>query len=123
MRGGEWTIYLASLSRALAPGVKLGILCGPAPWISAIRKVRDLATHRPSPTTQRAAAHFLALGHYESMNARVLRVVETRLLALRDAINHYMPQSLAEPLPQSVAIAPAAGGSTVWVRGPATLDA
>jgi GntR family transcriptional regulator/MocR family aminotransferase len=34
-----------------------------------------------------------------------------------------MPRSLAEPLPQSVAIAPAAGGSTVWVRGPATLDA
>ncbi|WP_447752301.1 aminotransferase-like domain-containing protein [Sphingopyxis fribergensis] len=123
MPGGERTLYLASLSRALAPGIKLGILCGPAKWIGAIRKVRDLATHRPSPTTQRAAAHFLALGHYESMNARVLRVVEARLLALRDAINHYMPQSLAEPLPQSVAIAPAAGGSTVWVRGPTTLDA
>lgn len=123
MPGGEQILYLASLSRALAPGIRLGILCGPAPWINAIRKVRDLATHRPSPTTQRAAAHFLALGHYESMNARVHRVVEQRLLALRDAINHYMPQSLAEPLPQSVAIAPAAGGSTVWVRGPAALDA
>ncbi|MBB4858605.1 GntR family transcriptional regulator/MocR family aminotransferase [Novosphingobium chloroacetimidivorans] len=123
MPGGEATLYLASLSRALAPGIKLGVLCGPAPWISAIRKVRDLATHRPSPTTQRAAAHFLALGHYETMNARVLRVVQARVLALRDAINHYMPQSLAEPLPQSVAIAPAAGGSTVWVRGPASLDA
>ena len=70
--------------------------------------------------TQGAAAHFLALGHYEAMNSRVLRVVEERLLALRDAINHYMPQSMAEPLPQSVAIAPAAGGSTVWVRGPAS---
>ena len=123
MSGAKDVFYMASLSRALAPGIKLGILCGPAQWISAARKVRDLATHRPSSMTQGAAAHFLALGHYEAMNSRVLRVVEERLLALRDAINHYMPQSMAEPLPQSVAIAPAAGGSTVWVRGPASLDA
>jgi len=123
MAGGERVLYVASLSRALAPAIQISFLCGPAEIIAAARQVRDLATHSPSPTTQRAAAHFLALGHHDALGARVLRIVQERLLALRDAINHYMPQSLAEPLPQSVAIAPTAGGSSVWVRGPAGLDA
>jgi GntR family transcriptional regulator/MocR family aminotransferase len=37
------------------------------------------------------------------------------LIALRDALNHY--------LPQAIAIAPVRGGTTVWVTGPEKLDA
>ncbi len=36
-------------------------------------------------------------------------------MALRDALNHY--------LPQSIAISPVRGGTTFWVRGPEGLDA
>jgi len=123
MPGGERVIYVASLARALAPGVRLAFMCGPPELIAAARQLRDLATHRPSPLNQRAAAHFLELGHYEAMNARLIRVVQERLLALRDALNHYLPNSVAVPLPASVALAPVEGGSAVWARGPQSLDA
>lgn len=123
MEGGERVIYVASLARALAPGVRLSFMCGPAELIGAARQLRDLATHRPSPLNQRAAAHFLELGHYEAMNSRLIRVVQERLLALRDALNHYLPNSVAVPLRASVAMAPVEGGSAIWVRGPETLDA
>ena len=64
---------------------------------------------------QRTAALFLSLGHYDATMMRLGRVFRDRLLALRDALNHY--------LPQSIAISPTVGGTTYWVRGPEGLDA
>lgn len=108
-------IYIASLSKVLAPGVRLGFMVAPARIINEARRLRDLITRRPSPNNQRAAAFFLSLGHYDSMLRRLRLVSEERLIALRDALNHYRPSSIA--------IAPVDGGTTYWVRGPKDLDA
>jgi GntR family transcriptional regulator/MocR family aminotransferase len=123
MKGGGQVIYISSLAQGLAPGVRLAFMCGSAELIAEARRLRDLATHRPSPLNQRAAGHFLALGHFEAMNNRIRGVVQERLLALRDALNHYLPKSIAAPLSSSVAISPVEGGSAVWVKGPDNLDA
>lgn len=115
MPGGESVIYVASLSKVLAPGVRLGFMVAPAPVIAAARRLRDLTTRRASPNNQRAAAFFLSLGHYDSMLRRMLTVCEERRIALRDALNHYRPLSIA--------IAPAKGGTSYWVKGPDGLNA
>ena len=107
-------IYVASLSKVLAPGVRLGFMVAPAEVISQARKLRDLTTRRPSPNNQRAAAFFLSLGHYDTMLRRLNTVYEERLITLRDALNHYRPASLA--------IAPVKGGTTYWVKGPDNLN-
>ncbi len=107
-------IYVASLSKVLAPGVRLGFMVAPAKVIAQARKLRDLTTRRPSPNNQRAAAFFLSLGHYDTMLRRLSTVYEERLIALRDALNHYRPASIA--------IAPVKGGTTYWVKGPEGLD-
>lgn len=108
-------IYVASLSKVLAPGVRLGFMVAPAAVINEARRLRDLVTRRPSPNNQRAAAFFLSLGHYDAMLRRLRQVSEERLITLRDALNHYRPSSIA--------IAPVEGGTTCWVRGPENLDA
>ena len=107
-------IYAASLSKVLAPGLRLGFLVGPPDVVAAARRLRDLTTRRPSPNNQRAAAIFLSLGHYDAMLNRLARVFEERLLALRDALNHYRPLSIAIP--------PVAGGTAYWVTVPEDID-
>ncbi len=115
LEGGERVVYVASLSKVLAPGVRLGFMVAPADVIAAARQLRDLTTRRPSPNNQRAAAFFLSLGHYDAMLRRLIKVFEERLLALRDALNHYRPMSIA--------VAPVAGGTSLWVKGPEGLNA
>ncbi|WP_425408142.1 PLP-dependent aminotransferase family protein [Hyphococcus sp.] len=112
---GARVIYAASLSKVLAPGVRLGFLVAPPDVIAAARQLRDLTTRRPSPNNQRTAAFFLSLGHYDAMLHRLSKVFEERLIALRDALNHYRPLSIAIP--------PIAGGTAYWVTGPKGLDA
>ena len=109
MDGGDRVIYVASLSKVLAPGVGLGFMVAAPEVIAAARRLRSLTTGSPSPNNQRAAAFFLSLGHYDAMLRRLNRVFEERLIALRDALNHYRPLAIA--------VAPVRGGTTMWVRG------
>lgn len=109
MDGGDRVVYVASLSKVLAPGVGLGFMVAAPEVIAAARRLRSLTTGRPSPNNQRAAAFFLSLGHYDAMLRRFNTVFEKRLIALRDALNHYRPLSIA--------VAPVRGGTMLWVRG------
>ncbi len=107
-------VYTASLSKVLAPGLRLGFLVGPPDFIRAARRLRDLMTRKPSPITQRTAGIFLSLGHYDAMLRRLDKVYENRMIALRDALNHYRPLSIVIP--------PVTGGTSYWVKGPDGLD-
>ncbi|HEY0105258.1 MAG TPA: PLP-dependent aminotransferase family protein [Rhizomicrobium sp.] len=114
LEGGDRVIYVADLSRVLSPGIGLGFIVASPEVIAQARRLRALVSRHPPLNNQRTAALFLSLGHYDSTMLRLGRVFRDRLLALRDALNHY--------LPQSIAIAPVRGGTTYWVRGPAGLS-
>lgn len=107
-------IYVASLSRILAPALRLGFIVAPPEIVEAARRLRTLVSRHPPMNNQRAAALFLSLGHYDAVMRKLSRVLRQRLLALRDALNHY--------LPQWVAIPPIREGTTYCVQGPPDLD-
>jgi GntR family transcriptional regulator/MocR family aminotransferase len=107
-------IYVAGFSKVLGPGLRLGFMVASAEVIAEARRLRHLSIRHPPLNNQRAAAHFLAMGHYDATMMRLGRLFRERRTALRDALNHY--------LQQSVAIAPLRGGATYWVRGPDHLD-
>jgi GntR family transcriptional regulator/MocR family aminotransferase len=112
--GGERVIYAASLAAVLGPALRLGFMVADAAVIAEARRLRRLSVKHPPLATQRAAAYFLSQGSYDRTMARIGRVFRERRMALREALNHY--------LQRWVAIDPAAGGTSFWVRGPEGLD-
>ena len=113
--GGERVIYVADFSGILAPAVRLGFMVAAPEIIAAARELRALIARQPSQSNQRTMALMLSRGSYDVAMLRLARVFRERLLALREALNHY--------LQRFIALAPARGGTTYWVRGPEGIDA
>jgi GntR family transcriptional regulator / MocR family aminotransferase len=107
-------IYVASLSKVLASGVRLGFIVADAEFIRYARELRRTMLRHPPRNNQRAVAFFLSLGHYDALMARLARVLQERRLALRDALNFYRSVSIE--------ISPEVGGTTYWVRLPADFS-
>jgi GntR family transcriptional regulator/MocR family aminotransferase len=107
-------IYVGSLSKVLAPGLRIGFIVGPAAVIREARALRRLMIRHPPFNNQRAAALFLSYGHHEALVARLSKILADRSNHLRDAIARHLPD---------FEIAPGSGGSSLWLRAPAVFDA
>ena len=107
-------IYVASLSKALAPAVRLGFIVANADFIRRARQVRRRILNHPPLNNQRTTAYFLSLGHYDSLMLRLGRVFRERRLALQRALNN------VRGVPME--ISPEVGGTTYWVRTPDDFD-
>lgn len=112
--GAGRVLYVGSLSKYLAPGLRLGYLVGPAPLIAEARQLRRLMYRHPPANNQRCLALFLAGGHYDSLLARLHRIYRRRWEVLGRALARHLPHA---------ARTPTFGGSSFWVEGPAGLDA
>ena len=113
--GGQRVAYVATLLQSLAPALRLGVLVASPSLVRAARALRRITTRHPPLSVQRTAAHLLALGHYDTIMARVGAAFRQRLLALRDALNHYLVHLIDIP--------PVRGGTAYWVTGPEQVDA
>ena len=107
-------IYVGSLSKTLFPGLRLGFLVGPRPLVAEARALRRLMVRHPPSNNQRTAALFLSLGHHDALIRRLHRVYRERWEVMGEALGRHLP---------GMASAPGFGGTSYWVRGPATLDA
>jgi GntR family transcriptional regulator/MocR family aminotransferase len=107
-------IYVASLSKALAPGIRLGFIVANPDFIRRARELRRLILNHPPLSNQRTAAYFLSLGHYDTLMLRLGRIFRERRVALQRALNN------VRGVPME--ISPEVGGTTYWVRTPDDFD-
>jgi GntR family transcriptional regulator/MocR family aminotransferase len=107
-------IYVASFSKVLAPGLRLGFIVADAQFIHRARALRRTIMNHPPLNNQRAAAFFLSLGHYDALMTRLGRVFQERRVALHDALNWMRGVPME--------ISPEVGGTTYWVRTPDDFD-
>jgi GntR family transcriptional regulator / MocR family aminotransferase len=107
-------IYVASLSKVLGPGIRLGFIVANAEFISRARQLRRKLLNHPPLNNQRTVAYFLSLGHYDALMLRLGRVLRERRIELREALNNI------RGIP--IEISPEVGGTTYWVRTPDDFD-
>ncbi len=107
-------VFVASLSKTIAPGLRIGYMVGPRPLIREARALRRLMLRLPPANNQRTIALFLARGHHDSLMRRLSHTYRDRWEAMRQAIARHMPECRFRPT---------SGGTAYWIEGPAALDA
>ena len=107
-------IYVGSLSKTLAHGLRLGFVVAPAQLIRELRALRRLMVRHVPTNNQRSAANFIAHGYHEAFVRRLNVVYRQRAAALKAALSRHAPD---------LAQVPAQGGSALWVTGPRKLNA
>ncbi len=110
----ERVAYLGTLSKVLAPGVRLGFMVANAALIEEARWLRRMI-HRSAPlNNQRTAAIFLAEGHYRALLKQLRGALSDRFDKVVDGCDRYLPGFKRSAN---------AGGSSVWLECPPHIDA
>lgn len=106
-------IFVSSLSKTLAPGLRMGFVVAPRAVIAELRALRRLMIRHPAANNQRTVALFLADGHHDTLLRRLCNVYRERLAAAVTALARHLPE---------FAVNLTAGGTALWIRGPKDLD-
>ncbi len=110
----EHTVYIGSLSKILAPAVRIGYTIAPSPVIDAMLRVKPIIDLQTSTLTQALAAVYLSTRPYEQ-TSRLRPIYAARLQATCHALE-------TNPVPGFWWQRPD-GGMFLWLQGPPTFNA
>ena len=99
-------VYVGSLSKTLAPGIRIGFIVASAELVREARALRRLMLRHPAANNERSAALFLAMGYHDALLRRVKQACAERAAVLVDALGRHLP---------GVAFATVPGASSIWL--------
>ncbi len=106
-------IYVGSLSKTLAHGLRIGYLVAPAPLVAELRALRRLMMRHPASNNEHTAARFIAHGFHEAFVRKLNIAYRERSAGLLASLARHLPAARARP---------AGGGSALWLSLPAARD-
>ena len=112
--GGDYVIYLGTLSKILSPGIRLGWLCAPPPVMEKIvlgKQATDLCT---STLTQYFVAEYFAEGRWREYVSDLIGIYRHRRDTMLEALDRHFPTQATWTRP--------GGGLFVWATLPDYLD-
>jgi len=112
---GGYVMYVGTVSKMLAPGLRLGFVVAAGPVydrLLASKRVNDLST---SSLLQRALEAYVSVGRYQAHLRRTCQLYRRRRDALVDALQRHLPADARCIPPQ--------GGLFAWLQLPAGISA
>ena len=106
-------IYVSSLSKTVAPGIRLGYIVASPELVKELRALRRLMLRHPAANNERSVGLFLAMGYHDGLLRRLKRTYAERAPAVAEALSRHLPD---------VAFHTVAGASSFWLRFPEGVD-
>ena len=101
-------IYLGSLSKVLAPGLRIGYLVAPRPLVDRMAAIRTRIDRQGDAIAEAAVAELLEEGEVERHARRMRAVYRARRDVLVEALTARLGERVSFEVPQ--------GGMALWVR-------
>ncbi|MDQ6705795.1 MAG: PLP-dependent aminotransferase family protein [Acidobacteriota bacterium] len=109
------TVLLRSFSKIAFPGLRVGWVIGPRPFIARLTQAKQLSDLHTGQFSQAVLLRFAQSGRMAKHQARTLRTGAERLRAVLRACEKYLPERTRFSRPQ--------GGMNLWITLPEALDA
>ena len=110
----ENVIYISTLSKVFAPGLRIGFYAAPKfirEWLVLVKQGVDLHT---STFNQALAAEYLSGGYLDRQLPKIIELYRPRQKAMADALHRHLPADFK--------VSQSDGGMFLWVSGPEGLD-
>lgn len=107
-------IYVGSLSKVLAPALRVGYLSAPPPLVERLAALRDIADGGGDPALEHAVAELFEDGEVQRHARRMRRVYQQRRAVLAAALERELGDALRFSLP--------AGGMALWATAARGID-
>lgn len=111
----ENTVYISTVSKVFAPGLRLGFCVGPAlirQWLRIAKQAADLHSNT---FAQAQATEYIRGGYLDRQLPKIIDLYRPRQEAMLEALDHYFPDSYRWTKPE--------GGMFIWIEGPDGMDA
>ena len=111
----EHVVYVSTLSKIFAPGLRLGFCLAPPlirDWLYRAKQGADLHSNTYA---QALATEYICGGFIERQVPKIIELYRPRQEAMLAALEHHLPREYRWIRPE--------GGMFIWVEGPAGVDA
>ena len=107
-------VYITTLSKVLAPGLRIGIVAAPeliTNWLVIVKQGVDLHT---ATFSQAIAAEYISGGYLKQQLPKIIELYRPKHAAMLDALERYFPEGFTFSRPE--------GGMFIWAEGPKELN-